>query len=472
MTGSARRWIVALPVLLGALDLTVVTAVLPAIVEELAIPVPGGYRVAAWLVTGYLTVYAAGVALGGVSADRRGARATFWWATGVFVGGSFLVAVATGLPLQWVRAAVFGVFEARPDPAMTALGILVGARAVQALGAGAVVPAAMAAVSGDGSRRLRDLGFIAGIDMAGWMLGHLYGGLMVQAFDWRVIFWVNIPLGLAAMLLTRRWLEKELHSSRGGWAGAVVGAGGIAMLALAISFTGDSMIRVGLAAFGLLLVWGFFDRLVPPDVLGGDWGASVGNFLLGSLIFIVLAAVPLYVGTILEPDTTRAALLTGLLLSAFTLPMAAAAPLGGRLAGRSEAGLVVGAGLVAVAGLGLCRAWGDAPGTLVPGLLLTGIGFGGLLALPADRLIRRTTDDRGRSAGVVIILRLVGMALGTALLTEWVLYRIPGLSGGAEAIRVGVMGIFDEAFLLAIPVAVLLGVVLLVDPVPVRPDPR
>ncbi len=472
MTGSTRRWVVALPVLLGALDLTVITAVLPAIVEELAIPIPGGFRVAAWLVTGYLTAYAGAVALGGWVADRKGVRVAFLGATAVFVAGSFLVAVGTEAPTRWVLTLAFKLFDVRPDPSMTALGVLIGARCIQALGAGAVVPAAMAAVSGDASRRLRDLGFIAGVDMAGWMLGHLYGGLVVQVLDWRAIFWVNVPLGLLAMWVTRRGLEAVPRPAEGRWGGAMAGAVGLAALALAVTFTGSPTARVGIGLVGLVLSWRYFGELVPPGLLKGDWWSSAANLLLGLLIFFVLAAVPLYVGTILEPDTVRAALLTGVLLSAFTLPMAAAAPVGGRLASRVESFVVAGSSGVALAGLLLCRGWGASPASLVPGLVLAGIGLGGFLALSADRLVRRTEDERGQASGAVIVLRLVGMAIGTALLTEWVLRRVTGLTGDLGAIRAGAMGIFDEAFLLAIVVLVLLTVSMLRGGRPIRQDHR
>ncbi len=457
MTSLPRRWLVALPVLLGALDLTVVTAVLPAIVDELAIPLPDGFRVAAWLVTGYLTAYAAAVALGGVVTDRRGVRFAFVGATGVFVVGSVLVAVGTGAPTRWVLALAFRLFEVRPDPSMAALGVLIGARCIQALGAGAVVPAAMAAVSGTASRRLRDLGFIAGVDMAGWMLGHLYGGLVVQAFDWRVVFWVNVPIGLAAMWLTRNGLPVEARRGSGRWGGVVAGAGGLAAFALAVGSTGTLPLRVGVGLAGIALMTTFFDRLVPAHVLRSDLPAALGNVLLGVLIFFVLAAVPLYVGTILESDTGRAALMTGLLLSAFTLPMAAAAPLGGRVAARAERSVVVVSSAVVALGLLACRMWDETPGSLVPGLVLAGVGLGGFLALGADRLLRHAGQDLGRTSGAVIVLRLVGMALGTALLTEWVLHRVTNLTGDFAALRAGAMGIFDDAFLLAVGVLVLLA---------------
>jgi hypothetical protein len=81
--------------------------------------------------------------------------------------------------------------------------------------------------------------------------------------------------------------------------------------------------------------------------------------------------------------------------------------------------------------------------------VLAGVGLGGLLALSADRLVRRAEDDRGRASGAVIVLRLMGMGIGTAVLTEWVLHRVTSITGDLEAIRAGVMGIFDEAFLLA-----------------------
>ena len=105
--------------------------------------------------------------------------------------------------------------------------------------------------------------------------------------------------------------------------------------------------------------------------------------------------------------------------------MAGAAPLGGRLAEKVDERIVVlAASVLAFTGLALSRTWGTTELSLVPGLVLAGIGFGGFLALTADRLIRRTPDERGKTSAGVIVLRLFGMALGTSLLTEWVLSQI------------------------------------------------
>ena len=461
MNRTVNRWVLALPVLLGALDLTVVTAVLPAVVAELAIPLPGGLRTASWMVTGYLVAYAAAVALGGVLTDRRGSRHAFLVATGVFVVGSLLVATATGEPTRWVLSLAFRLFEARPDPEMTALGVLIAARCLQAFGAGAVVPAAMAAVSSDSSRRLRDLGFIAGVDMAGWMLGHLYGGLLVQVVDWRVIFWVNIPLAAISYVVVRRGMRPEAARPGGGWPGSILGASGIALVALAAGGSFGLPVRVVLAVAGCAVAVSFAGRLVPVRVIVEGWRESVGNAFLGALIFFVLAAVPLYVSTLLEEDVDRAALITGILLSAFTIPMAGAAPLGGRVGTRWDERVLVGASSVlAFIGLALSRGWGDTEWSLVPGLVLAGVGFGGFLAITADRLIRRTPGERGKTSAGVIVLRLVGMALGTSLLTEWVLGRVRTLGGDLDAIRAGARDIFDEAFLIAIGMQVVLTVVM------------
>ena len=461
MTRSVNRWVLALPVLLGALDLTVVTAVLPAVVAELAIPLPGGLRAASWMVTGYLVAYAAAVALGGILTDRRGSRHAFLLSTGVFVAGSLLVATATGPPTRWVLGLAFRLFEVRPDPTMTALGVLIAARCIQAIGAGAVVPAAMAAVSADPAHRLRDLGFIAGVDMAGWMLGHLYGGLLVQVVDWRVIFWLNIPLAAVSYAVVRRGMAPEPERPGGGWPGSIAGASGIALVALAAGGPFSLPVRLVLAVAGIGLVITYAARLVPVRVVVAGWRDSIGNAFLGALIFFVLAAVPLYVSTLLEQDVDRAALVTGVLLSAFTVPMAGAAPLGGRLAEKVDERIVVlVASVLAFTGLALSRTWGTTEWSLVPGLVLAGIGFGGFLALTADRLIRRTPDERGKTSAGVIVLRLFGMALGTSLLTEWVLSRIRTLSGDLEAIRAGARGIFDEAFLIAIGMQVVLTVVM------------
>src|SRR5262249_1855282 len=133
---------------------------------------------AAWVITGYLLAYTVSMSFMGRLSDLYGRRAAYLVCLAIFVGGSALVALA-------------GTLEG-----------VIGGRVVQAFGAGALVPISMALV-GDlfpSERRAPALGVIAAVDTAGWMVGHLYGGILMRAFDdWRLLFWINLPIGLLAL---------------------------------------------------------------------------------------------------------------------------------------------------------------------------------------------------------------------------------------------------------------------------------
>ncbi len=138
---TERRWLyigVGLPVLLGALDLTVISAVLPVIIGELDLVVPDGVRQASWLVIGYLVAYAIGIVGGGRLGDRYGSRRVLVWAVGLFgVASLGLIVLASG-PASLVKEIAYRGFEARPDPSLVALAVLTGWRVLQALAAGAI----------------------------------------------------------------------------------------------------------------------------------------------------------------------------------------------------------------------------------------------------------------------------------------------------------------------------------------------
>src|SRR5262249_39292127 len=94
-------------------------------------------------------------------------------------------------------AGIFTVFQhERFDPAFAPLYALIVGRVIQAFGAGAMVPVSMALV-GDlfpPDQRALPLGIVGAVDTAGWVLGHLYGGIMVQFMTWPYLFWINLPV--------------------------------------------------------------------------------------------------------------------------------------------------------------------------------------------------------------------------------------------------------------------------------------
>src|SRR3990172_4140184 len=110
--------------------------------------------------------------------DLYGRRKVFLAALVIFGIGSYLVAVADAWPTNLALRAYYLFFDGRPDLSYTSLYVLIGARMIQAFGAGSMVPVGMA-MAGDlypEGQRARPLGLIAAVDTAGWGVGHLYGG--------------------------------------------------------------------------------------------------------------------------------------------------------------------------------------------------------------------------------------------------------------------------------------------------------
>ena len=165
--------LICLPIFIGALDLTVVSAVLPHVILDLEIPLQTGLDDAAWLVTGYLLAYSVSMTFMGRLSDLYGRRKVFLTALVIFAVGSYLVAVAGDWPTNLALRAYYLFFPGRPDLSYTSLYVLVGARMIQAFGAGSMVPVGMALV-GDlypEGQRARPLGLIAAVDTAGWVVG-------------------------------------------------------------------------------------------------------------------------------------------------------------------------------------------------------------------------------------------------------------------------------------------------------------
>src|SRR5271170_7453638 len=166
------------------LDSTIVNVALPSIGRDLHASVAG----LQWTIDGYTLVLASLLMLSGATADRVGRRRTFQVGLAVFTVGSGLCSLAPGL------------------------GWLVGFRMVQALGGSMLNPVAMSIVTNtftDRAERARAIGIwgaVFGISMA---LGPIAGGALVTSVGWRGIFWVNIPIGIAAIILTALFVPES-----------------------------------------------------------------------------------------------------------------------------------------------------------------------------------------------------------------------------------------------------------------------
>ncbi|GAB4470773.1 MAG: hypothetical protein Kow00124_07240 [Anaerolineae bacterium] len=275
--------LICLPVFIGALDLTVVSAVLPDVIADLRIPFQTGADEASWVVSGYLLAYTVSVAFMGRISDLIGRRRTYFIALLIFILGSWLVATADYAPARWMRTLFRLIEGGRPDPAYMALYALIAGRVVQALGAGAMVPTSMALVADlfPAGRRAVPLGVIGAVDTGGWVLGHLYGGLMVQVVDWPVLFWINIPITAVVAYITWQQLRPVA---------AAHGEGGMARPALILIGIGLAIVT---AQAVVEMIHGL--RATAFTALAGRLLAL--NWLMGLTALALLAALVVLIAT-------------------------------------------------------------------------------------------------------------------------------------------------------------------------------
>ena len=449
--------LIGVPVFIGALDLTIISAVLPAVVLDLEVPLQTGLDDAAWAVSGYLLAYTISMTFMGRVSDLIGRRRVYLICLVIFMLGSWFVAVADYGPTDLVIRVARRWFAARPDRSGVALALLIAGRAVQALGAGAMVPVSMALV-GDifpPGRRAQPLGVIGAVDTAGWVIGHLYGGLMVQIVSWRVLFWLNIPICLLALGLIA-WALGAVRESRPGvrfdFAGAL--AITLSLVALNVGLGANTEVPVGtpvsfeeLAALpdyavpmlivsavllGLfVLVEGRTDHPLLNLALLRDRNfssASFANLFVGFCLMIGLVSVPILVNGLRAETIEQGALETGLLLSALTLPMAAAAVPGGWLSSRFgfRVPAVLGLGIASVGFALVGVTWRvDVPYYLVAvEMVLIGVGLGMTISPLGTAVINAAGEhERGSASSLVIILRLIGMTVSMSSLTTFALRR-------------------------------------------------
>ncbi|MBC8098348.1 MAG: MFS transporter [Armatimonadetes bacterium] len=458
-------WVIALiciPVFIGSLDLTIVSAFLPELIVDLEIPLQTGLDDAAWILSAYLLAYTISLAVMGRISDLVGRRSVFVVCLVIFIIGSILVAEAHLFPTD-ILYGIYRRLGQRPDlPYVNFQAIILG-RVVQALGAGALVPVALALV-GDlfpPDRRARPLGLIGAVDTLGWVLGHLYGGIFVQVIPWQGLFWVNVPLSLLAMFATLYALRGVPQRKAVGrfdllGAGLLIGAliglniGLGANIEVSAATSLDSLKPLPDYALPLLGSAGVFfllfilveTRVRDPLIdlrMFRNRNVSAGaltNLFVGYCLFIGLVIVPILVNVRQEVSMDGvggalrdAALQTGLLLSALTIPMAMAAIPGGWLSERigNRNTTVIGLSLALVGFILIRLTWTltISDPAIIGQMVLIGVGLGLTFSPISGAVINAVRDDeRGVASALVIVLRLIGMTLSVSSLTTFALQRV------------------------------------------------
>lgn len=401
------------------LDTTVVTIALPNIQHELGAAISD----LQWIVSGYTLVFACLLLSAGALGDRLGNKRMFLIGLVLFTGAS----VACGLaPNMWT---------------------LQLARVVQGAGAALQVPASLALLNhtfADPHERDRAIGLwggIAGVAAAG---GPIIGGLLVNALSWRSVFFLNIPVGIVALLLAWRFVPHvEGRQGRG--------------LDLGAQFAGIIALALLTLAFIQSAAWGWTSL----PILG-----SLAGFVLATVIFLLIerrAESPmlplglfrsltfsaansvglllnfgfygeLFVMTLFFQNIRGlSALITGLALLPQMGMAAFSSTLSGRVTGRRGARLPMLIGLTpGAAGFLLMTLVNATTGYLLFVLPLMAIGFGMAFTMPAmtTAVISSAPKERsGIASGVVNASRQVGSALSVAVLGSFVSQRATFISG-------------------------------------------
>lgn len=301
---------------LVALDATVIATAVPSIVRDV-----GGFTRFPWLFSAYLLTQAVTVPLYGRFADVVGRRPVLLLGIALFVGGSLLCGAAPSMP------------------------VLIGARALQGLGAGAVQPMSMTVI-GDlytVEERARVQGYIAGVWGAASVVGPALGGLVSEYLSWRWIFWINLPVGLLAAWMLRRHLVERIEHQRHSidYAGALLLTAGCSLVILALLQGGVAWpwssppgVGVPAAGGGLLVAFVLVERRRTEPVLP-LWVFRHRVLLGGNVVAVMIGAVLIglssYVPTYAQGVLGAGPLAAGFALAALSIGWPIAATVSGRV---------------------------------------------------------------------------------------------------------------------------------------------
>ncbi|GAA1059723.1 DHA2 family efflux MFS transporter permease subunit [Agromyces bracchium] len=410
---SLRRtpvWLIlvatSLPMFMASLDNLVITNALPVMAVDLG----AGIEELQWFLNAFTLAFATFILPAAALGDRIGRRTVFLAGIAVFTAASVLTALST-------------------EPWM-----VIGARAVQGLGAAAIMPLSLTLVAGAVPTRLRPLaiGIWGGVSGLGVALGPLVGGAVIEGWNWQSIFWINVPIGVVAFVLARLVLDDARGERRPidllGVALAGLGVLGVVFGIVRGNEAGwtSGEVLVPLVAGAVLLV-GFLvwearaSSPVLPLSLFRDRSFSVANAVGFTFSFGVFGAIFLLV-QFLQVVQGRSALEAGLMTMPWTLAPMFVAPVAGLLAPRVGTRALMVAGLAAQATamfwIAATLSADVAYPTLVPAFALAGIGMGLVFAPMATAVLAHMPErDHAKASGTNSTLREIGGALGVAVLT-------------------------------------------------------
>jgi EmrB/QacA subfamily drug resistance transporter len=409
--GQVRRWrafaVLAVAFFMTVADLAIVNVALPTIGRKLQMP----ESALQWVVTGYGLTFGGFLLLGGRAADLLGRRRILMAGLAVFTVASLGCGLAT------------------------AEGFLIAMRFLQGLGAAIVLPAALSIVMNmfpEGAERNKALGIWGAIGASGAAVGVMAGGLLTRYAGWQYIFFLNVPIGVAALAAAPRIVpESRLATERRRYdvLGAVTVTGGLSLLVYAVSTApqaGWGTARtVSLLAASAALLAAFVvieTRVAAPLMplrifrLKTLAGANAVGVLLGSSFFAYIFIGTLYMQQVLG----YSALTAGLAWLVMALASIAFAGLSQALVTRGSARLVMAAGMVMIGGGILWSTQVPVHGhfwaSLAGPFIIVGIGTAfAFVPVSIAGLAGVTEHEAGLASGLLNTSQQLGGAVGVAI---------------------------------------------------------
>jgi len=438
-----------LGMLLAALDQTVVATALPTIVGQL-----GGLDHLAWVVTAYLLTSTASTPLYGKIGDLYGRKRTFQSAIIIFLAGSLLSGAAQNM---WQ---------------------LIGSRAIQGLGAGGLMSLAMAII-GDlvpPRDRGRYQGYNGAVFAFASVAGPLLGGFFVDHLTWRWVFFINLPIGTAALVMsslvlreTERRLERKVD-----YVGSALLIAGVTTLLLITTWGGSQyawtspvilmMSVLVVSLLGLFVWWEGrqAEPILPPRLFRSNVISlcNISNVFLGVALFGAIVYLPLF----LQLVTGASATSSGLLTMPLTIGLIGMSIVCGRVissTGRYKAFPIVGLA-ISVVGMFLLSTLTSSSNQLAATLymVILGVGMGMVMPVLITAIQNAVSlSDLGTATASSQFFRSMGSALGVAvfgsILNNRLAYYLPKfLPLGAVGASTGSVLQGSPAQILALPAPV------------------
>ncbi len=404
----ARKWwtlmAVSVATFMLLLDITVVNTALPSIEKDLG----ASFTDLQWVIDAYALSLAALVLIAGSLADRLGRRRVFAAGLAIFSFASGLAALA-------------------PDP--TFLNV---SRAIQGVGGAVMFAVSLALIAQEfpaGRERGTAMGAYGATIGVAVAIGPLVGGVLTDALGWESVFYLNVPIGIAAIAVTYAKLRetRDPNATRIDWAGVATFSAALFALVLALLRGNDEgwgsplIVSLFVAAAALLAAFVLIERRVREPMLPlglfkrpAFTGVQIAAFAVSGSMFALFLYLTLYLQNYLGLTPFEA----GVRYLPITLASFFVAPLAGALLSRVPARVMLSIGLIGT-GVGLLLMSGIQAGDdwtgLLAGFLVGGAGVGLLNPVIADVALSVVPKEQsGMASGINDTFRQVGIAVGIA----------------------------------------------------------